>query len=522
MDKKFEQLIARYDVHCNNVRKATQVKLGESSEEKQKRILKLEEKYTRWYEYYFPHYAKVKCADYHQALANKIIRNNKIRLLAEIYRSGAKSVHVCMGIPLYLYLVEKDLFFMLLIGETDMKAKKLLSDIQAELEYNERLKNDYGNKFKRGDWADGNFYTADGVRFMSLGFDQSARGIREGANRPDFIAVDDVDSKKHINNNRIMGESLDKITEDIFGCFDATDKGAERFVYSNNNFHKNSITNRLKAHFVLNIKKDKEEGVNNSDYYVLTITAVKDLVNFEPTWPAKTTAEYWRKKYTRNSRGFKREYMHMHVLEGKIFKDEYMQWKPMLRLSQYDGLAMYGDLSYKDQGDFKGMVLMGKIKRELHIIYTFCRQTSRKKTAEWVYNLYEDKNLSGQNIKYKIEGLFAMDEFLHEFDNEGDVRGYHIPVVADKKGKANKFDRIESIEGFFERRWIFFNEKEKGHVDQQELIDQFISFEKGSQSHDDGPDCVYSAIDELNRVTYIENFEPRIIDRTQNFGDFDY
>lgn len=521
MDKQFEKLIARYDAHLINVKKSTQIKLGESAEEREKRIKRLEKKYTDWFEYHFPHYAKCKCADFHAKLANEIIKNKKIKMLAEIYRSGAKSVHVCMGIPLYLYLVDKQLFFMLLIGETDLKAKKLLSDVQAELEGNERLKNDYGNKFKRGDWADGSFYTNDGVRFMSLGFDQSARGIREGANRPDYIVVDDVDSKKHINNDRIMADSVDKITEDIFGCFDSTDKGIERFVFSNNNFHKNSITNRLKKEFKANIKRDKEEN-KKSDYYILTVTAVKNLINFEPTWPAKTTSEYWKNKYTRKSKSFKREYMHQHVQEGKVFKQDYMQWKNMLKLSEYDALVMYGDLSYKDQADYKAMILVGKTKRELHIIHTLCRQTSRKKVAEWVYNLYEDKHLYNYNIKYKIEGLFAQDEFVSEFDNEGDERGYHIPVIADKRGKANKYDRIENTEGYFERRWVFFNEKEKENVDQMELIDQYLAFEKGSQANDDGPDCVHGAIDELNRATFVTKFETRVIERNDHKGDFDY
>ena len=44
-------------------------------------------------------------------------------VLAEIYRSGAKSVHLDLGIPLYLYVTGK-LHFMLLVGQTDLKAKK--------------------------------------------------------------------------------------------------------------------------------------------------------------------------------------------------------------------------------------------------------------------------------------------------------------------------------------------------------------------------------------------------------------
>lgn len=524
MDNKYLKLLKDYDQHCVHIRKQATVMAGETAEQKAARMKKLESCYIEWFEYYFVHYAKKKCAKFHKKLADLIIKNRKIRLLAEIYRSGAKSVHIDMGIPLYLYLVLGELHFMLLIGETDPKAKKLLSGIQAELAVNPRIINDYGNRIKSGDWAEGDFYTTDGVRFMSIGFmTMSPRGLRDGANRPDYIAVDDVDSKKHVNNDQMMSDAVDFITEEIEGCFDSdSDESAiERLVYANNNFHKNSITNRLKLQYNAYIKSDKEEGVY-TDYHVLTVTAVKDLVNFEPNWPEKTNAEYWKRKYRKKPDSFMREYMHMHVAKGKVFKPETIQFKKMHPLSKYDGLVMYGDLSYKDQADYKAMILMGKIKRELHVIHTFCRQSSRTDVAEWTYNLWEEKNLSSVSISIKIEGLFAMDEFTSDFDYVGDERGYHIPVIADKRSKSNKYDRIESIQGFFQKRWVYFNEDEKMNSDQITLIDQLMGFEKGSKMNDDGPDCMHGCIDELNRVTFVEKFEVRTISRDSFKSKFDY
>lgn len=518
-NSKWEKFIKDYDNHCAKVAKATSIDLRESIEQRNARIKKLETDYISWFEYYFPHYAKKKSAKYHAEFAELIISNNKSKTLLEIYRSGGKSVHVCMGIPLLLYSTG-ELKFMLLFGETDVKAKILISDIQAELQYNQRYINDYGVKFKHGDWSAGKFGTIDGARFVSMGFGQSPRGLREGAERPDYIAVDDVDSKKHVRNDRIMRESVDFILEDIFGCFDSTDDSAERFVYANNNFHKNSITNRLKTEFKNYIKSDKEDG-NTSQYHIYTVCAVKDLVSFEPAWPQKTTAEYWRAKYKKRRRSFLREYMHVHVEEGKIFKPEWFQWKPMLPLGEYDALALYGDMSYKDQGDFKSLILMGKTGREYHFIHVFLRQTSRKAAAEWLYTLHHDKGLIDHNVIYKIEALFAQDEFINDFDIEGDLRGYHIPVIPDKRGKANKEDRIESTEGYFERRWCFFNEAEKFNTDQIELRDQYLSFEKGSGAHDDGPDCGHGCFNEINQAAHAGEFPITTTERFTN-GDNSY
>ena len=489
MDSKWLKLIGDYDVHCQRVVKSTVVDNAETAIDKYKRVQKLQKDYITWFEYYFPHYAKSKCAAYHKQLAAMVMKNRKSKTEAEIFRSGAKSVHIDMGFPLFIYLVLDEMKFMLLIGETETKAKQLLSDIQAELTYNQRLLNDYGNKFKKGDWADGNFYTSDGIRFMSLGFGQSPRGLREGSQRPDYIAIDDVDTKKHVNSDRIMGESLDYILEEVMGCFDA------------------SITNRLKKAFEHYIKIDKEKG-KKSNYQILTVCAVKDLVNFEPTWKEKTTADYWRDKYDKNPRGFLREYMHVHVSEGKIFKAEYMQWKEMLPLDKYEDLIFIGDLSYKDKGDFKAMSLIGKIGKEYHIIHQFTRQTSRKNVAKWLYDLYEKRNLKAFNIRYIIDGLFAQDEFISDFDREGDERKYYIPVIANKKNYGNKFDHVESIEGFFQRMWVYWNVDEQTTLDQVEAIDQFMAFEKGSQAHDDAPDAIAVGFKELEAATFIDKFEP--------------
>ena len=515
MDNKYYKILLDYDKHCRRIASATTIKINESAKERQKRIGWLEKDYIRWFEYHFPNYAKCKCAWFHRKLAEIIIKNKKCRTLAEWYRSAAKSVHIDMGIPLYLYLVTQDLHYMLLIGETEDKADKLLSGIQAQLQYNKRLINDYGERFKFGSWADGDFITTDGVKFTAIGFGQSPRGAREGENRPDYIVCDDTDNRRHVNNDRLMEDGVNYITEDVWGCFDNTDDSTERFVFANNNFHKNSITNRLKNYFQVSQKRAKQEG-DDSIFHVLTVNAVKDLSSFIPEWPEKTTAEYWRKKFNSPPyRSFMREYMHVHIQDGAVFKHEDIIWGQMLPLSQYDALCFYGDLSYKAAGDYKAMLLVGKTGRQYHIIYVYLRRGSRAKCAKWLYDLYEDKKLDRYNISYFIEGLFAMDEFVNDFDTEGDERGYHIPVVADKRGKTDKFDRIESTSGFFERHNVIFNVHHQNDPDFITLVDQFLAFERGSQANDDGPDAWHGAESKLNKITFVEKFPARTTSRKE-------
>lgn len=514
ISKKWDKYIKEYEQHCKRIEQATHLNIHESPADRAERIKKLEGDYVSWFEYYFPMYAKVKCSWYHKKMANWIIKYRRIFLLLEIFRSGAKSVHADMGIPLFLY-VKKELKFMLLVGETEPKARKLISDVQAQLQYNQRFINDYGRKYKYGDWADGDFTTTDGVKFTALGFGQSTRGVREGSERPDYIVLDDIDKKKRCNNDRLSREAYEYAYEDVRGCFD---EGGERqrMIVANNNFHKNTVINQLKKHFAAIAKLDSNDGDDDTQHKILSVSAVKNINSFKPNWPEKTSANYWRKKFEKTPyRSFMREYMNTHIQDGTIFKHENIIYKQRHRLDSYDGLVIRGDLSYKDTGDFKAMALMGKKGREFEIIKSFCRQTNRAECAIWLYNLYEDLNLSKYNISYKIEGLFAMDEFVNDFDIEGDKRGYHIPLLADKKTKANKFDRIESIAGYFERKQVSWDEKLKDDPDTVTGIDQLLAFEKGSGANDDYPDVIHDCITDLNEITFIEKFEPKITSRKE-------
>ncbi len=60
-------------------------------------------------------------------------------------------------------------------------------------------------------------------------------------------------------------------------------------------------------------------------------------------------------------RSFMREYMHTHIEDGAIFKYEDIQYKKALPLSKYDNLCFYGDLSYKENADYKALILVGNI-----------------------------------------------------------------------------------------------------------------------------------------------------------------
>jgi len=507
-NSKWIKILNDYEAHCKRVLKSTIVDTKETPSAKRKRIADLEKEYTTWFEYYLSHYAKSKCSWYHKRLAKYLINNLIIYIVLRVFRGGAKSVHINIGIPLYLYLVKNDMKFMLLVGENETKAKKLISDIQAELQFNNKIAHDYGNRFKFGNWADGNFTTIDGVHFFALGIGQSPRGVREMENRPDYIVVDDVDTKKRAKNPKLVNELFEYLKEDIFGTFG---KERRRYVQANNRFSKNSCIQLMSNHFEQIKEQSKQLGLS---LYHHIIVAKAIMNSGKSGWPENYTLQDWEKiRIERGERSFQREYMDNPIEEGTVFKNDWIQFKQRLPLHQYDALTLYGDLSYKEQGDYKALILVGKTGREYHIIKAFVRKSTRALAAQWLYDVYEDMKLSKYNIRYKIEGLFAQDEFVNDFDQEGDKRGYHIPVVADKKPKSNKHERIESMSGYFERLNVFFNTTEKDSADFNQLIEQILGFEKGSSINDDAPDALQSAIADLNSARMFTKDNTRITSR---------
>lgn len=511
---KYEKLLRDYDQHCKRIEKSTQVDIFETPGQKAERIAKLEKNYTTWFEYYFPRYAKYKCSWFHKKGADLLILNVIIYLIMEAFRGAAKSVHLTMGIPLYLMLVKKDMKFMLLVGYNEKKAKRLLSDIQAQLIFNQRIINDYGKLFKFGDWSDGDFSTTEDVRFTCLGIGQDPRGLREGENRPDYIVCSDVDNKKKSRNPVIIQERVEYITDDLWQCFEGGPQARRRFVMDNSRVHKNSILVNL-----VKIFQAKNEQAKQKDrppvHRHLRVPRVD--AKGRPNWPERDTLESIEaEKAETTSRTWEGEQMLNPIEDGKVFKRKDLQYKKILELEDYDALAIYGDLSYKDAADFKAMKFWGKKGREYHLIDCFVRQTSRREAAIWLYDLFSDlRNKNNHlNIKVQIDGLFAQDEFVTDFDEEGDERGWWIDVIPDKRPPGNKFQRIESTAGKYERHRVFYNIDKRETADFIESEDQLFAFEKGSGAHDDSPDADHGAFDLLDRDDFTEHFEYRVTPRS--------
>ena len=491
---------------CRQVQAITDVSVlrTESSVEKQRRIARLQQNYAAFCEYYFPHFLQLRDktsgevirtihnAPFHNAAAQKVKTCANLKAVFMWPRGHAKSTHMDIFLPLWLMFQPKRLIsFMVVVGKSEDAADRLLGDIQAELEYNQRIIADFGEqKPAAGNWQDGEFKAACGVKFLACGRGQSPRGLRDREARPDYIVIDDLDDDELCRNDKRVHDLTDWVKEALFGSLAV---GRGRFIMVGNLISKNSV--------LFNIANTK--GVHLSK-----ITAVDK--NGEPVWKEKwTKEEAMAYRDFVGYRAWEKEMMHNPIVDGTIFRAEWIRYKKLPKLTKYEQLVCYTDPSFKSttSNDYKASRLWGKIGTELHLIDCYVRQDTVSGMVRWLYDLYE-RTRDSVSVQFFMEANFMQDVILDEFATEGNIRGYQLPIMPDKRKKPEKIQRIEAVSPLWERGFVFYNEALKGTPDMEVGIEQTLALERGSRVHDDAPDADEGAIWLLQRNARQESIQP--------------
>ena len=460
--------------------------------------------YAGFCEYYFPHFLTLRDkvtgepvriihnAPFHNSAALKIKNTPNLKAVFKWPRGHAKSTHMDIFMPLWLMFQPKKLIsFMVIVGKSEDSANRLLGDVQAELEYNQRVIADFGEQKNLGDWQTGEFITQSGVKFLAVGRGQSPRGLREREARPDYIVIDDLDDDELCRNEKRVNDLTAWVKEALFGALDV---GRGRFIMVGNLISKNSVLQKL---------------CDTKGVYVSEIKAVDKDGN--PVWKEK-----WTRGEADEYRGFvgyrawQKEMMHNPITDGTIFRAGWIRYKKVLPLRKYDQIICYTDPSFKSttSNDYKASRLWGKAGSELHLIDCYVRQDTVSGMVRWLYDLYESlpENVV---VSFFMEANFMQDVILDEFTTEGGIRGYQLPIMPDKRKKPDKLQRIEAISPLWERGFVFYNEKLKDSPDMIAGIDQTLALERGSRAHDDAPDADEGAIYMLQKNFRQETFKPR-------------
>ncbi len=488
---KSDAQLRDFQKHCEQVHQYTSIDVNESPAVQMARVRKAQKDYAFFVSYYFPHYAKSACGDFQVAAANKILKTPNLRAIFEWARGHAKSTHMDIMIPMWLKIQkERQINVMVLVGKSEDSADTLLSDIQAELQSNQRYINDFGSQYQAGSWTEGEFVTQDGTAFFARGRGQSPRGLRHRESRPDYIVIDDLDDDELVENDTRVRKMLDWVLTALLG---ATDMGRGRFIMVGNRIHKNSVLANLAKqpqlfHTKVNVIDDNGNIAWHQKYNFKEIEDIREFMGF---------------------RRFEKEYMNNPIEEGTVFDAKWINWAKPLAMHKYEHLVAYCDPSFKNstRNDYKAIKLWGKIGTDLHLIDALVDQCSVSAMVRWFYDLHERKP-SNCIINYMMEANFVQDLLMDEFVKEGKSRGYQIPIIPDTRKKPDKFQRIEAMSPLYERGHIYYNETKKSDRHFMTAIDQLLAIEKGSRTPDDSPDADEGAWYYLQQKTRFTEQKP--------------
>lgn len=428
-------------------------------------------------------------------------------------REHAKSVHACVGYPMWM-LAKGTLNGMILMGKNEEAACVLLGDIQAQLQFNALFIHDFGDQYNMGDWADGDFTTKGGIRFLAIGRDQTPRGARKGEKRPNYAVVDDIDDDQIVNNQKRVKAIVDRIMGALYFALD-TKKGGT-LVLAGNRIHPQSVL----AHMVGDIKPGapKREGIYHSK--IFAIDPKTDL----PSWPRYSYGQIMNKVKVAGVLG-RREFFHENHIEGSIFKDAYFNWITMRNLHKYKIIVGYFDPSFENnpKSDFKAVRVWGGFSTpsgdwHRHCLKSFVRRAELVEAFRFMSE-YEDKLPVGVGVLWFVEKQFfnrPIQEALAAHNKQRRLeRKKELIVITDNTNKDNKYIRIVKMEPSYSNGENFYNIDEIHNPDMIEGNNQLKGIEPGYNTPDDSPDADQGAHEQLDKHKPERNWKPQTGRRTR-------
>jgi len=474
-----KQALKKWEKVAANIRKLKVIE-HETPEAKELRIARLKKDFVAFSKYYFPEYASSDFGKFHIKIANKLINNDEIYLVAALAREHGKSVLLGLLIPAYLMFTGR-LYNMLLVSHNKDNAIELLMPLILNLENNQRIINDYGIQKGYRTWEAGNWHTNEGCSFRSIGAQQSPRGTRNEEKRPDFILIDDIDTDEEARNQKRIDNKWMWVEQALFPTMSIS--GSKRFVFAGNVISKESCI----------VKASKV-----ADYYIKVNILDK---HGNPSWPryTKEQVDYMLSKISYASG--QKEYFNNPITEGTVFDE--MVWGKVPPLSKFKFLLCYGDPSPSNsenkKGSHKAVMLMGQHQGNTYVINCRLDQTGNQQFIEWFHDLdnYARKKSKMALALYNyMENNGLQDPFYRQvyrplMEQVGKMRGKTIYINPDERKKPDKFTRIEAnLEPDHRAGKLIFNIAEKDNPHMKRLAEQFLLVEPTLSANVDGPDAV--------------------------------
>jgi len=467
------------------IRSSGHINPNETKQERKAAIEICKKDFAKCVQRYFPHYADSPSAKFHIELAKYLSKNLTAKAFAEWGRGLAKSVLCDILIPFWLWL-KGEKVYMVIVGNSYDKAKQLLEDLRLEWENNAQIIGDHGEQKNLGSWEDGFYMTSNGFIGQAIGMGQSCRGLRVKNLRPNYIVMDDCETAQSVKNERRQDEVVEWVEKHLLPTMDGETR---RFVQANNAFAPVMIQKKLQE--------------RHPEWFVHHIKAY-DPVTYKPSWPEKYSDHYF--KIVEEEIGVlaaQAEYNQEPHVEGKIFKEEHIQWAKLPRIDHFEIIVGHWDIAYAGTAtaDYNAVRVWGLKEKQFYYIDSFVRKSKMRAALEWMCQ-FQMSLPNSVYVHWQFEAQFWNDEVERTIREIEDTYQIELRLTKVQNPRTKKYDRILSIHPYYQNGRVYWNEKKKAHRDTQIAKAQLLGIEPNYKGHDDAPDADECAIGFLSKHIY--------------------
>ena len=445
--------------------------IKELLKERTSRLILCEKSLAYFTFYYLANYLQYDVPEFHWEIY-KDVQDTKVNFTEIIaFRESAKSTIASLALPLWSAVYNKKKFI-ILCSDTGMQAKTIIANLIRELEWNERIQDDFGNfkDDKKGNWTSTNLSLNNDVRIMARSKGQQIRGLRHLEHRPDLIVLDDIESIEDVRTKEQRDKTEDWVMSDIIP---ASDPKIGKIVLIGNYLHNDSIMMRMKKRCIEN------------NYGVVKEYPLIDS-NDKCLWEEKFTPEIINKLKVNPdnpSKYFLREYLLKLIPdEGQVVEKIVYYTKvttPIKRLAIGTDLA----ISQKETADYTAFNVAGEGEDgNIYNLYSYHGRLSFNDTLAKLNSLYQQYRLEHPNIPLTVGWE---DVGYQRAGAEEATRRYRIPIKLIKRAK-DKRSRLQTIEPHYSSGHVKFRE-----VGDEELAIEILGF--GMEAHDDLMDAAEMA-----------------------------
>lgn len=387
---------------------------------------------------YFYEYTRYKTAPFQQEMFD-ITESEEIKLAIIVaFRGSAKSTIMTMSYPIWAVLGKQQKKCVVILSQTQQQARIHLSNIKRELETNELLRADLGPfEDKSDEWGSLGLYIPKfKAKIMAASCEQSIRGIRHGAYRPDLIICDDVEDITSTKTKEGRERTYNWYTGEIAPLGERNTK----IILVGNLLHEDSLLMRLKKGFV-----NKNPDVIFKEYPLIN---TQDIILWPGKYPSLEAIET-EKRLNGDDKAWQREYMLKIIAdEDQIVKPEWLQFYDEIptdsRNYMYSVMGVDLAISEKAHADFTAIVV-GHVfgRREDMKVYIqkfpFNKRIDFPTIIGTIKDMSQTAGLFGRRCKVMVEDVSFQLSTIQMLEKMGvDVEGFKV-------GGQDKRARLDSV-----------------------------------------------------------------------------